>query len=225
MSSRAHGRHRSNGSVTLQPASDESPTTTQDRARTAATQICEGFVAHDRRDGAACLEAFQAVDRLQFPHLSREAADAAGFAFAASLWAKDEVERPYVDGDTVVDLAGLAAADWRPVREWLEERAAVVGMDPEYARLTTEAWKRHKVGGDYWTPTMAAQQRELAAALDRPSHPDKPRFGTDGFGHLATRYLTAVELHDMRTPDHWSEAVDVMTTYFDTLFERQELAR
>lgn len=214
------------------PAIDEvqSPTTAAlqsppDRARRVATHLCEGFVAHDQRDGDACLTAFAAVDRAQFPHLSPAAADRAGGAYAASLWAKDAVEAPYIEGDRVVDPEGLAAADWSPVQEWLERRADIVGMDPAYAERTTTAWKRHKTGGDYWTPTMAAQRFELEAAIGTTDYPAKPRFGTDGFGHLATRYLTGVELHDMRTDDHWEQAVDVMTEYFAGLFARQERGR
>lgn len=195
---------------------------TEDRAHRVATKICAGFVAHDERDWAACRDAFVAVDRAQFPHLSDAAAERAGTAFAASLWAKDAVEAPHVEGDRVVDREGLTEADWSPVREWLERRAAVVGMDRAYATETTTAWKRHKVGGDYWTPTMAAQRIEIAAAVDAPSYPEKPRFGTDGFGHLPARYLTGLELHDMRSEDHWAAAVEEMTAYFAELFARQE---
>ena len=91
----------------------------EDRAHRIATRLCEGFVAHDERDGAGCRDAFAAVDRAQFPHLTDEAAERAGTAFAAALWEKDAVEEPYVEGDTVVDPDGLAAADWRRAREWL----------------------------------------------------------------------------------------------------------
>jgi hypothetical protein len=210
------------------PVTAESPggaTRREDRARDAAANLCQGFVEHDRRNGGACREAFAAVDRAQFPHLTDAAASRAGGAYAAALWEKDAVEAGHVEGDTVVDRDGLAAADWSRVRGWLERRADVVGMDRAYASETTTAWKRHKVGGDYWTPTMAAQRIELTAAVGDGGYPSKPRFGTDGFGHLATRYLTGVELHDMRSDTHWEAAVSEMTTYFAELFARQERDR
>lgn len=220
MSSREHAPVFVDGSTPS--AADGGPARHEpQRARRVATRLCEGFVAHDRRDGDACFEAFRAVDEAQFPHLSEREVDRAAAAFVAALWEKDAVERPYVEGDQVTDPAGLDDADWQRVRQWLERRAVAVGMDEAYAHETTTAWRRHKTGGDYWTPTMAAQRRELAAALGT-GYPDKPRFGEDGFGHLPTRYLTAVELHDMRSDTHWEAAVDVMTGYFSFLFDRQE---
>jgi hypothetical protein len=182
-----------------------------------AEELCAGFVLHDQRDRTGAVEAFFAVDRLQFPHLSEDEAREAATAYVDSLWAKDEVEAPYIDGREVVDLDGLADADWEPVERPLRRRARIVGMSEEYARLTTLAWKRHKVGGDYWTPTLKAQRIEIDAAIGGSGHPEKNGFGADGCGHIAARYLVGVELHDMHTERHWNQAIDVMSGYFDEI--------
>lgn len=197
----------------------------RERARHLARQLCRGFVAHDERDEGESVEAFATVDRHQFAHLTAAEADDAARAYVDALWEKDAVESPHVDGETVVDPDGLAAAGWSDVEANLARRADVVGMDEAYARHTTAAWRQHKLGGDYWTPTMAAQKHEIRVAVDDPDYPDKSRFGSGGFGHLATRYLTGVELHDERSRESWENAVAVMTPYFDAILSRQEATR
>lgn len=186
-----------------------------------AEQTCLGFIHHDRRERAAAVEAFYNVDRHQFAHLSDAEAREAAEALTDAFWAKDDVEEPYIDG-TTVDPA-LAEADWSPVEDALRRRAEVVGMSTEYAERTVVAWRNHKVGGDYWTPTMIAQHHEIGAAMgDRP---EKPKYGQSGFGHLAARYLVGLELHDMHSEHHWKEAASVMCTYYAEILAGQGVDR
>lgn len=183
-------------------------------ASTLARHLCLGFAYHDLRDRRRAIEAFGTVDRHQFQHLTGDEAEAATTAFVDALWAKDRIETPHVSDGTVTDPGGLADADWESVQRHLEKRATVVGMDDAYASRTTEAWRNHKTGGDYWTPTLAAQSHEIEAAIDSAASPDKRRAGRSGFGFLPALYLVGVELHDYRSQYHWSLAVDVMTLYF-----------
>lgn len=186
-----------------------------------AEQICLGFIYHDRREYEATVSAFYNVDRHQFAHLSDDEAYEAARALSDAFWAKDEVEEPHIDG-AEVDPA-LDDADWSPVEEALTRRAEIVGIDEEYAPKTTEAWRNHKTGGDYWTPTMIAQSHEIAAAIGSPQ--EKPKYGQSGYGHLTTRYLVGLELHDMHTERHWKEAADVMATYYGEILGTQEAGR
>ena len=201
------------------PAAEEA-----DRPTEVAEKICEGFVRHDRRDRDGAVAAFFAVDRAQFAHLEDEDALAAAEAFVDALWAKDAVEAEHVEAaesgtsPESFDDAGLAAADWSEVAGHLARRAAIVGMDLEYATATTVAWRRHKTGGDYWTPTLCAQAHEVRAAMDG-EEAAKHRHGRSGFGHLPARYLVGLELHDMRTESHWKQAVAVMTPYFAEILD------
>jgi hypothetical protein len=186
-----------------------------------AEQTCLGLIHHDRREYENALAAFANVDRHQFADLSEEEARDAARAMADALWRKDEVEESYVDGATV-DPA-LAEADWSPVEDALCRRAEIVGMSEEYAERTVEAWLNHKVGGDYWTPTLIAQRLEIDAAMG--GRPEKPKYGRSGHGHLAARYLVGLELHDMHTEDHWRQAVEVMTAYYDGILAGREGGR
>jgi len=180
-----------------------------------ADQLCRGFIYHDRREREASLEAFAAVDTLQFAHLDESAAREAARGYVDALWAKDAVEDACrVDGD--IDPDRLAAADWSAVEDGFERRAAAAGIDPEYARLTTVAWREHKCGGDYWTPMMHAQMLELQTALQDDDYPDKPRHGQGGFGPEPARYALGNELHDTR---EWTQAREVMTPYFRRIVE------
>ncbi len=186
-----------------------------------AERTCLGFIHHDRREYEATIEAFYHVDRHQFAHLDDEAAREAARALTDAFWAKDAVEEPYVDG-TEVDPA-LDETDWTPVEDALARRAGIVGMDEEYAEKTTEAWRNHKTGGDYWTPTMIAQRHEIDAAIG--SSQEKPKYGRSGYGHLAARYLVGLELHDMHTDRHWKEAAGVMAAYYAEILATQEADR
>ncbi|AWB27059.1 hypothetical protein [Halococcoides cellulosivorans] len=179
-----------------------------------ARKICEGFQAHDRRNREAAIDAFAAVDRYQFDHLDAATAEQAATAYVDALWAKDSVEDT-IAGETV-DPDALVDADWTPVERAFQRRAEVAGIDSAYAELSTIAWRNHKIGGDYWTPMMRAQAHEVQTALQAP-YPDKPRHGQSGFGPTATRYLLAVELHDMRSDHHWRLAHDVMVGYYDRI--------
>lgn len=186
-----------------------------------AERTCLGFIYHDRREYEAAVEAFYRVDRHQFAHLSDEEAYEAATALTDAFWAKDDVESGYIDGAEVDPE--LDEADWSPVEEALSRRAEIVGIDAEYAPKTTEAWRNHKTGGDYWTPTMVAQSHEIAAAIG--TEQDKPKYGQSGYGHLTTRYLTGLELHDMHTERHWKEAAEVMTKYYAEILAEQEVDR
>lgn len=186
-----------------------------------ADQTCLGFIYHDRREYEAAVSAFYQVDRHQFAHLSDEEAREAARALTDAFWAKDDVEQNHIDGADVAPA--LDDADWSPVEEALCRRAEIVGIDPEYAPKTTEAWRNHKTGGDYWTPTMVAQSHEIAAAIG--SYPEKPKYGQSGYGHLTTRYLVGLELHDMHTERHWEDASDVMTEYYSEIIAEQEADR
>lgn len=182
-------------------------------ARRAARQLCLGFKHHDRREREQAIDAFAAVDRLQFQHVSRQTARDAAVAYVDALWAKDAVERScMVDGE--IDADALAAADWSAVEDAFERRAKLADIDPRYAEQSTIAWRRHKVGGDYWSPMKQAQLYEYRAALQSPDYPDKPRYGQSGYGPAPARYLVGVELHDTR---QWEQAQQVMTPYFERI--------
>jgi hypothetical protein len=180
----------------------------------AASALCRGFRQHDRRDRDAAIEAFATVDRIQFSHLSETAARAAASCYVRALWEKDAIEDGHRSADGSLDLAALSEADWTNVRAAFAERARIVGMDPAYALLSTESWRRHKVGGDYWTPIAKAQLHELRAATGDGGYPGKPRHGHSGFGPEAFRYVVGVELHDYRSSSAWEEARDVMVPYY-----------
>lgn len=186
-----------------------------------AENICRGFITHDDRDREACIEAFFEVDRHQFAHLDAEQAYRAATAYVDALWAKDDVEAPYVREDGTLDREPLDDADWGRVEECLERRAAVVGMPAEYASATTEGWRKHKTGGDYWTPHMVAQRHEVRAVLKDPQYPRKRGTSRSGVGALPARYLVGIELHDMKSEESWTEAVDVMQSYYAELLREQ----
>lgn len=205
--------------LAAEPASLDSR---RERARYTAAQLCLAFITHDQRDRDRCVEALIEVDRRQFDQLEEPAVRAGSAAFADALWAKDRVEAPYVEGRTVQDVDGLDEGDWSPVRRALAHRADALGIDAEYAEATTTAWRRHKTGGDYWTPTLRAQRHELDAALPETTTAAKAGFGGSGFGSLPARYLVAVECHDCHSRERWTEAVSVMTPYFESLFAAQE---
>jgi hypothetical protein len=207
---------------------DEGAADAEDGARSAtpesiATRLCEGFQHHDERRREAAIDAFAAVDAFQFAHVGDATARRAGAAYVEALWAKDAVEDRHRNGAAAdaIDREALAEADWSAVASALAERAALVGIDPEYAALTTEGWRRHKVGGDYWTPHLRAQELELQAAVQDPDYPEKPRDGEFGAGPEATRYLLGVELHDCR---RWEAARDVMVPYFAAIRREQASA-
>lgn len=186
-----------------------------------AREVCRGFRAHDNGERAAAVDAFATVDTLQFAHLSEKTAQAAAEAYVDALFRKNEVEFAALrDGE--LDESTVAAADWSPVAAKFRERAALVGMDSTYATASTEGWKQHKAGGDYWTPLQRAQMHELRAAMDDPTYPGKDRYGHSGFGPEPVRYVLGVELHDMHTQRHWAEAERVMTPYFERVLEAHD---
>jgi len=187
-----------------------------DTPREMARRICQGFLAHDRGDREAAIAAFEFVDERQFRHCDRRNVHLAAEALVDALWAKDDVELRYL-GNGELDEAGLAEADWSPVRRKFRERAALLGIDQEYAELKTEAWRRHKTGGDYWTLFQRAQLLELRVALRDPDYPAKPKEGQSGAGPEALRYALAVELHDMHTAGHWKQAEEAMVPYFERI--------
>jgi len=192
------------------PPDDESLRATAERM---AVHMGLGFKYHDDRQRAEAVDAFAVTDHEQFQHLDSEDARAAAEAYVDALWAKDAVERScMVDGE--IDAETLDEADWSPVRSAFARRAQIVGMDPRYAEASTVAWRRHKTGGDYWTPMKEAQVIELRAATGRDDYPQKPRYGQSGYGPEAVRYLLGVELHDTR---EWEQAFEVMVPYFERI--------
>ncbi len=194
---------------------------TADAPREMARQMCKGFVHHDRRNYDAAVEAFEFVDRLQFPHVESEDIHLAATAFVDALWAKDDVEIDHLRAGRL-DRESLRGADWSPVRKEFRKRAALLGIEPEYATLKTDGWRQHKLGGDYWTPFQEAQILELRAALPEAEYPRKPKEGQSGPGPEALRYVLGVELHDMHTPHHWKQAEEAMTPYFEYVVSHHE---
>lgn len=201
--------------ATPQQRTDDSADTNsvQRTARGLARELCLGFKYHDDRERERAIDAFATVDRAQFDHVSAETARAASVAYVDALWEKDAVERSCTIHGRM-DKDALDAADWSDVRAAFARRAELVGMDEAYAEQSTLAWRRHKTGGDYWTPMQRAQMYELRAALETSDYPDKPRYGQSGFGPEPARYALGVELHDTR---NWEQAQRVMVPYFERI--------
>ena len=177
-----------------------------------------GFVYHDKQHREMAVDAFAVADTFQFQHVSEETAREASVAYVDALWKKDRLEEKHtINGE--LDRDALDDADWSPVAKAFERRASPVGIDPKYAELSTVAWRRHKVGGDYWTPMQQAQMYEIRAALQDPDYPHKPRDGQSGFGPEPSRYTLGNELHDMR---RFEEGLEVMTPYFERIARAHE---
>jgi hypothetical protein len=195
-----------------------SPQHVEQPASYMADQLCQGFIYHDQREREKAIEAFAAVDTLQFAHVDEDAARRAAVGYVDALWVKDEIEESCrVHGE--LDPAKLEAADWSRMEAAFERRAEAAGIDLRYAELTTEAWINHKTGDDYWTPMMNAQMLELRAALQDPTYPNKPRHGRGGFGPEPARYALGNELHDTR---QWKQARSVMEPYFQRILDERE---
>ncbi|QSG11726.1 Uncharacterized protein HSBGL_1304 [Halapricum desulfuricans] len=192
---------------------EDSVPETRQVARQMAEQLALGFKFHDERKRERAVEAFAFVDVRQFSHVSDATARDASVAYVDALWAKDDLEQSCMH-DGRIDPDALDEADWSDVRSAFARRASLVGMDPRYADQSTLAWRRHKTGGDYWTPIKRAQTYELRAALQEPDYPSKPRHGQSGFGPEAARYELGVELHDTR---QWEQASEVMIPYFERI--------
>ena len=191
---------------------------TQQDPRHAAKHLGMGFVYHDKENRDLSIEAFAVADTFQFQHISEETARKASEAYVDALWEKDRIEAACtVDGE--LDLSALSDADWSPVKDAFARRASLVEMDPRYADRSTVAWRRHKVGGDYWTPMKEAQMYELRAALQDPDYPHKPRGGQSGHGPEAAQYALGVELHDTR---RFEEMTDVMVPYFERIARQHQ---
>lgn len=188
-----------------------------------AEQICSGFQLHDRGQRTEAHEAFAAVDRRQFPHLTSNEAEAAASAYVDALWAKDAIEKRHLKNGRI-NPKTIGKADWSSVQEALERRADIVGMDRAYAEETTVAWIKHKTGEEYVSHFLAAQAAELRAAMGE-LFPNKPKEGLSGPGPLPMRYVLAVELHDMHTHADWEEAIRVMVPYYEAVLEAHAEAR
>jgi hypothetical protein len=180
-----------------------------------AEQACLGFIAHDDGRHSAAVEAFFEVDRRQFPCVGDETARRGATAFVDALWAKDAVEAECRDPSGTLVRDALRDADWTGVERRFRERAEALDIDPAYAPRSTDFWRNHKIGGDYWTPALEAQVYEIRAAIRADDYPAKSSDGRSGYGAEATRYLLGVELHDMHTDFHWRQAMDVMTPYYE----------
>lgn len=198
--------------------SDVTASRLSETAAYVAEQLCIGFRAHDNGCRQEAIDAFFEVDRRQFAHLDDATTLEGATAYVDALWEKDAVEADYANPDGTLQREALDTADWGRVEESFGRRAEVLGIDERYATESAEAWRQHKVGGDYWTPMMAAQMYEIRAATQDPSYPEKPSDGLSGFGPEATRYALGVELHDMHTRTHWEEAARIMKPYFEYIF-------
>ena len=183
-----------------------------------AKRVIEGFVAHDNGDYDGAVEAFYDVDRHQFPQLADDDIRLASIFYVDALFEKDEVEFQHLRGGGM-DTDTLREADWTPVRKKFRMRAGVIGMDSRYALASTDAWRNHKVGGDYWGPIQEAQAIEIRAAIGDPDYPSKPKYGQSGYGPEPARYALAIELHDMHEARYVSQAVTVMEPYFEFILE------
>lgn len=203
-----------------QPVQQE-PVSLTETATFMAEQVIEGFIAHDTGHRDPAIDAFYEVDRRQFAHLDDEQALIAARAYVDALFAKDDLELQYLRNRDM-DRPALDEADWGSVRDKFRVRAAAVGMDLEYAVATTDAWRKHKTGGDYWTPIQQAQVYELRAALQDPGYPRKPKYGSSGFGPEPARYALAIELHDMHEEEYAEQAVDVMVPYYELILKSHD---
>ncbi len=183
------------------------------KAREMAEELAKVFRAHDNSNRETAIESLYEVDKHQFPDVDATAIKLASEAFVDALWEKDRIEFQHLRNGSV-DHDGLREADYSPVIQKLRQRATIIDADQKYAIKKTEAWKQHKLGGDYWTPFQQSQVYELRAALNDPDYPHKPRAGQSGPGPEAMRYALAFELHDMHTERHWLQGVRVMTPYF-----------
>jgi len=184
-----------------------------------ARKICTGFQHHDNGNYDEAVEDFTFVDTYQFPHLTEEEARACATAYVDALFAKDDIEDEYTDENGDYKLYELRTADWSPVRDAFLRRAKIAGMDEAYAFYSTLAWRKHKVGGDYWSPMMNAQKIEFQCATGNQKYPEKPSDGEQGMGPDPARYLVGVELHDMHTEEDWKQAAVVMTPYFQNILD------
>lgn len=183
-----------------------------------AEQLARGFRAHDKGHKQKAVRAFYEVDRRQFHHVDEQDAQLAAEAFVDALWAKDDVELQYLKHGTL-DQEGIENADYGRVRQKLRERAVIIGAEQDYAMTKAEAWRRHKAGGDYWTPFQQSQIYELRAALQDPEYPRKPRAGQSGPGPEPQRYVLAFELHDMHDEQYWTQGEQVMVPYFTRILQ------
>jgi hypothetical protein len=196
--------------------------TRDDLARQMAEALCRGFRAHDKQKRGAAVRAFGAVDQHQFAHLDTTAAYDAAEAYVDALWAKDRLEEDHRRDDGLLDKEALADLPWLDVYDAFAERAEIVGIHPVYAHESTQAWKFHKTGDDYWTPMLAAQTWELRTAMQNDDYPDKAHHGRSGWGPEPARYLVGVELHDRHTYPDWEQAVAVMTPYYQAILDAHD---
>lgn len=183
-------------------------------AEWAAKQVCKGFNYHDSRDRNSAENCFYNVDLVCFNDRNKQVVKEAAWAYTEALWQKDKLEEECSKGGET-DYEKLANIDWDPVYDVFEYRCELLDIDIVYAEQMTLGWKRHKIGGDYWTPHMKAVHAEVQSILGE-EYPDKPHEGLSGFGPLPARYLLGVELHDMRCIER---AIPVMAGYYDTIVE------
>ncbi|WP_160135139.1 hypothetical protein [Halococcus salsus] len=189
-------------------------------ARYLSEQLAAGFQAHDRGSYSDAIEHFYMIDKYQFENLGDDKLRLAATAFVDALEAKDEVEFQCLQhGD--IQQEAIMDADYSPVRNKLRQRASIIGADSNYAVKKAEAWRKHKAGGNYWTPFGWSQVHELRAALQNPDYPSKPRAGKSGLGPEPLRYVLAFELHDMHTKRHWQQGIEVMIPYYETILTNQ----
>lgn len=189
--------------------------TSPQTAERAAEAMVNGFIFHDRGDYEQSIEAFTIADKIHFG-VDEETARGAAEGYVNALKAKDELE-DYVD-----TMSDLDSVSWFSVFKPLRKRANALGINTQYAHLTTEAWKQHKIGGDYWTPVLEAQQYVVQAAIDDPEYPHKQSDGRNGYGPEPALYLVSVECHDLHTESRVELGKRIMTEYYKQIIRMRE---
>lgn len=185
-------------------------------AKRTAEELHRGFLAHDERDRGRACESFSAVDERQFTHLDADDARRAADAYVEALWEKDRAEL----SSRLTGSDGLDRARWGRVEKSLKRRAKILGMDEQYATKTTEAWKRHALGGEYRTPMMTAKLHEIHAMIGMDG-PEASLYESD-LSHIVSRYLVGVEIHSRYDDSGGTQVAAIMTPYFEAIGRRRE---
>jgi hypothetical protein len=216
------------------------------RAATAAARtLLEAYYLQDQREGLlrrgesrrAAAAGAEALDRMatayevEFPHVDRARARAAGESFMRALFVQDEIENwELLRRDAASALRGVLVSDpdqsygsnagndarWRLVRECLGETCGRVEIDERYAEMQTEFWLLHGQLNEYWEGlAVEAHEHKLRAMVDDP-----PRAVVDRTGEW---FVEGVKLHDdwdHRDRDRdLDEMVELVACYYREVFD------
>lgn len=214
-------------------------------AATAARTLLGAYYLQDQREGLllrgeprrAAATGAEALDRMatayevEFPHVDRTRARAAGESFMRALFVQDEIENwELLERGAASDLRGALVSDpdesygsnpvndgrWGLVREHLEETCRRVEIDERYAEKQTEFWLLHGQLNEYWEELAAeAHEYKLRAMVDDP-----PRAVVD---RTAEWFVEGVKLHDDwdhrdRTRD-FDGVVELVAGYYREVFD------